>query len=91
MAQGGKSLNDRHQSARVRSKLLALVERILDGDDEKEKKELLYKMCGGLLPKLNEHTGEDGEAIKIIISKEISDRYETPSEPSSTSEGQAQI
>ena len=63
MAQGGKSLNDRKQSARVRQKLLNLVEKILDGDNEAEKKELLLKMCTGLLPKLNEHTGEDGEKL----------------------------
>lgn len=63
MAQGGKSLNDRKQSARVRQKLLNLVEKILDGDNEAEKKELLLKMCTGLLPKLNEHTGEDGTKL----------------------------
>lgn len=70
MAQGGKSLNDRKQSARVRSKLLNLVEKILDGDNEADKKELLLKMCTGLLPKLNEHTGEDGEKLfpKPILS-----------------------
>ena len=63
--QGGKSLNDRKLSSSVRTKLLKLAEKILDGDDEVEKKNLLYKMCNGLLPRLNEHTGADGERLNI--------------------------
>lgn len=49
----GKSYNDRNLAARVRSKLLQRVEAILDGNNEAEKKELLLRMCGTLLPRLN--------------------------------------
>lgn len=77
MAQGGKSLNDRHLAARVRSKLLVLAEKILDGEDEKAKIDLLNKMCTGLLPRLNEHSGEDGSPITIAFDKSFED-YGTP-------------
>lgn len=55
--------NDRQLAARVRSKLLKKCEAILDGDDEELKKELLFKMCGTLLPRLNEVTGADGKDL----------------------------
>lgn len=59
--------NDRKQGARVRRLLLNEVEKILTGDDEVAKKEILMKMCTTLLPRLNEHSGEDGEPIKINV------------------------
>lgn len=68
MAQGGKSHNDRVLSARVRTKALKEIEAILDEPGLTEyKKALLLKLSGTLLPRLNEHTGEDGEAISIKI------------------------
>jgi len=63
--QGGVSLNDRKLAANVRRKLLKEVEIILDGDDKALKKELLFKMCGTLLPRLQEHSGPDGESLVI--------------------------
>lgn len=57
------SLSNRRLSEKVRFKLLTECYRILDGKDEVAKKELLMKMCTTLLPRLNEHTGEDGEKL----------------------------
>lgn len=61
----GKNFNDRKLAATIRTKLLKECDKILDGDDEAAKKELLLKMCTTLLPRLNEHSGEGGEPIKI--------------------------
>lgn len=61
--QGGVSLNDRKLAANIRRKLLKEAEKILDGKDEPLKRELLWKMCGTLLPRLQEHTGADGEKL----------------------------
>ena len=37
---------------------------------------LILRLAGTVLPRLNEHTGENGEAININVSKEISDKNE---------------
>lgn len=68
--QGGKTLNDRKLAASVRTQALNDVLAVLQGKPEVEewsdyKKQLLAKMSSSLLPKLNEHTGEDGEPINI--------------------------
>lgn len=66
--QGGKTLNDRKLAASVRTQALTDVLAVLQGKPEVEtwsdyKKQLLAKMSSSLLPKLNEHTGEDGERL----------------------------
>ena len=85
------TLNDRRLAARVRSKILQEIEKVLNGDDEVYKKELITKMATTILPRLQEVTGEDGEAIKITIAKEVADKYETTPETSPDSTGQPQI
>lgn len=65
MAQGGKSLNDRKLAANVRTLALRKIEAILLGEDEAAKKEIVLKLAPNLLPRLNEHTGEDGEKLTI--------------------------
>jgi hypothetical protein len=80
------TLNDRHLAARVRTKLLKEIEAVLNGDDFAYKKEIMLKMATTLLPRLNEVTGEDGSSIKITVSKEIAEHYETPCESSSSGE-----
>lgn len=64
---GAPSLNNRKLADTVRTKLLKECNRILDGKDEEAKKELLLKMCTTLLPRLNELTGKDGEALPTPI------------------------
>lgn len=87
----GTSLNNRKLSSDVRTKLLLQCQAILDGTDELAKKELLFKMCTTLLPRLNEHAGEDGEAIKITISKDIADKYEVPLDTITSSAEQDEV
>ena len=69
--QGGKTLNDRKLAASVRTQALTDVLAVLQGKPEVEewsdyKKQLLAKMSSSLLPRLNEHTGEDGEPLKLL-------------------------
>jgi hypothetical protein len=66
---GGKSLNDRQLSASVRTLALNEIKTILErpGMDE-FKKQLVLKLAPTLLPRLNEHTGEDGDAINHAIT-----------------------
>jgi hypothetical protein len=64
---GGKSRQDRILAARVRNKTLSEIEKVLDGEDSDYKKQLVLKLAGTVLPRLNEHTGEDGEAINVNI------------------------
>jgi hypothetical protein len=63
MAQGGKTLNDRKLAASVRTLGLRELERILKLDDCEYKREIMKKLAPTLLPRLNEHTGEDGEKL----------------------------
>lgn len=68
--QGGKSFQDRQLAAEVRSSALKSIKAILNDEPEVEnwsdyKKQLLLKMSSSILPRLNEHTGADGEALVI--------------------------
>lgn len=72
--QGGKTLNDRKLAASVRTQALNDVLAVLQGKPEVEewsdyKKQLLAKMSSSLLPRLNEHTGEDGEPLNLLYDK----------------------
>ena len=64
---GGKSHNDRKLAARVRTLALKEIEKILIGEDEDYKKAIILKMSTTLLPRLNEHTGEDGGKIEVNL------------------------
>lgn len=66
--QGGKSYNDRVLAAKVRTKGLEDIYAILSGKAEVKKwseykRQMLLKMAPTLLPRLNEHTGRDGEEL----------------------------
>ncbi len=70
MGKGGKSHNDRVLAASVRTLALKEIKAILeDGKLEKYDKEfrnnIILKLAPTLLPRLNEHTGEDGERLTI--------------------------
>jgi hypothetical protein len=64
--------NDLQKAAKVRSKGLDDLLSVLN-DDEKVKgwseykKAVLLKMSANLLPRLNEHTGQDGAELKSIV------------------------
>ena len=63
----GVTKNDRMLASRVRNLVLTQIESVLNGDDENFKKQLLLKLATNALPRLNEHTGEDGEPINLKI------------------------
>ena len=68
MAKGGKSLNDREESAKTRRKVLNCINKVYDGEEGEltEKQwELTLRMAVIVLPRLNEHTGEDGGPIQL--------------------------
>ena len=68
MAQGGKTFNDREESAKTRRKVLACINKVYDGKEGEltEKQwELTLRMAVIVLPRLNEHTGEDGGPIQF--------------------------
>ena len=63
----GVTLNDRRLAAEVRTLTLREMKKILEGDDLEYKKQLLLKLAPSTLPRLNEHTGEDGEPLKLLF------------------------
>jgi hypothetical protein len=65
---GGKSLNDRKLAAEVRSLALGEIKKILEEEKLTEfKKAVILRLAPSILPRLNEHTGEDGEKLVIPI------------------------
>ena len=65
MAQGGKSHNDRILSADVRTLTLMEIKRCLTDKEFKTHpvefyRQLILKLAGTVLPRLNEHTGAEG-------------------------------
>lgn len=70
--------NDRELGARVRRLTLKQIEKILLGDDDAYKKEIIMKLAPSILPRINEHSGENGEAIKVTI--EVAESIATKNE-----------
>jgi len=69
---GSPKLFDRKLAAEVRTLTLKKIKAILEmpevkmkADDYELYKAVLIKLAGTVLPRLNEHTGEDGGAILI--------------------------
>jgi len=84
---GGKSLNDRKLAAKVRTLALTEIAKVLMApqDNPDLYKGVLLRLAGTVLPRLNEHTGEDGESLVITISKEIAEKNETTQDTSDSS------
>lgn len=63
----GTSFNDMQLAGQVRNLALNHLQKILapDYEDKDYQKQMLLKLANTILPRLNEHTGQDGEAIKI--------------------------
>ncbi len=86
---GGKSFQDRELAAKVRTKALNDIYLILNDDPavnswSELKKQTLTKMSTSLLPRLNEHTGDSGEPMKILFDKTFDG---TPPETEADSSG----
>lgn len=76
---GGKTLNDRVLAANVRTMSLKLIQKYLEGEDEDFKKQLILKLASTVLPRINEHTGEEGKPIEINITSSLEKIYGKPS------------
>lgn len=64
---GGKSFQDRETAARVRSLALGEIEKVLTEQEDKDLyKAVLIKLAGTVLPRLNEHSGPEGQPIPIM-------------------------
>lgn len=76
----GKTLNDRKLAADVRTLTLKEIKRVLeatpDTAEEKQfKQQVILRLAPTILPRLNEHTGEDGKELTLVISGETAERY----------------
>lgn len=66
---GGKSFQDRELAGRVRTLSLQEIEKVLKNPKSKLYGPILIKLAGTVLPRLNEHSGNDGEPIVITWQK----------------------
>jgi len=69
----GKNYNDRILASEVRTLALEKVKIVLKKGKGKFFEQILIRLAGTLLPRLNELTGENGDPMKLIIQlpKEI--------------------
>jgi hypothetical protein len=63
--QKGRGFNDRELAGEVRTLTLNEIKKALTGTDEDFKKQVIIKLAGSILPRLNEVTGENGGAIQL--------------------------
>ena len=69
---GGKSFQDRQLAADVRTKALKDILSVLNDKKSIEswsdyKKQLVMKLAGSILPRINEHGGPGGEQIPLVV------------------------
>jgi len=88
---------NRALAEKVRGKLLKKSLEILDGEDEKKKEALLFKMCVTLLPRLSELTGEGGGPIgfknltDLVLSVNKNEKKEWEAKQNNTIAGEAGV
>lgn len=87
---------DRILAQNVRTLALKEIEKVLQADyeDKEFRKAVLLKIAPTLLPRLNEVTGENGNAIVIHVAKEIAEKqelYAASHNPEGDSQGQPQV
>jgi len=92
MPQGGKKGFDRNLANEVRRLTLNKIKKVLEDEDYSKygkdfQQALLLRLAGTVLPRLNEHSGEDGNPIVLNIAKEIADKNEVTPDPSTSSTG----
>ncbi len=88
----GKSFNDRELAGRVRTLTLEKIEALftmpevkMKADDYDLYKQILVKLAGSILPRLNEHTGEGGDPIVVQIERELAEKYNVNPTPKGNS------
>lgn len=73
---GGKSFQDRELAARVRTLALKEIEKVLISKKNTAfKQAVILRLASTVLPRLNEHTGEEGAPIKIDINSSLEKIY----------------
>lgn len=94
----GVALTDRKLGAEVRSLTLKKIKVVLDDEyqDKEFQKAVILKLASTVLPRINEHSGEDGDAIKVAIevAKEVAvknELYGAAHDTSGDSPGQASV
>lgn len=80
---GGREFNDRVLSARVRTLALNEIEKILKKPKHKLYSAVIIKLAGSVLPRMNEHTGADGEPL--VLSFDNAFKLGTPRPPKGNS------
>lgn len=60
-------MQDRELAARVRTLALHEIEKILKKPKHKLYGQVVVKLAGSVLPRLNEHTGADGGQLKVMF------------------------
>lgn len=74
---GGKSFQDRELAAKVRTLALEEIKKVLEVGNIKGNdlyKPVLLKLAGTVLPRLNEHGGDNGDPIKhevVVVGMNI--------------------
>lgn len=87
----GIIFSDRKLGAEVRSLTLKKIKAVLEGDDNEFSKAVLLKLASTVLPRIQQHGGENDEAIKVTIelAGEIAHKNDIAPNPERDSEGQA--
>lgn len=88
----GISIIDRKLGAEVRRLTLKKIKAILEsGKDLEFQKAVILKLASTVLPRINEHSGEGGEAMKVIVevASEISNKHALTHDTTGDSEGQS--
>lgn len=78
MANNNKQFVSRELTGEVRKLALQEIRKVLLGDDSEFKNQVILRLAGQILPRIQENTGEDGGPIIIQVAKEIADKNETP-------------
>lgn len=74
--QGGKSFQDRQRAAKLRNEVIDSLFLVMTDDPKVEgwsdyKKRIVEKLAGTVLPRLNEHSGADGEPLVITFDNAL--------------------
>jgi len=85
--QQGKSFNDRQLAGEVRGLALGHLKQVLDPKykNKKFQRDVLLRLCGSILPRLNEVTGADG--VPLILPATLINKNDTPSITGDSSTG----
>lgn len=71
----GVQFNDRVLAGEVRTLTLNEIKKVLKKGKGSLYGSVLVKLAGTILPRLNEHTGEDGKPMVIEISSSVAKKY----------------